>query len=433
VFNRVRLSLTAWYIAVLLGIVLVVAGIIYIMLSRALEDEVDDSLRASAVSIASQVDEGSLEGVGGEGDDDHESEDEGEFHFFTEGSGDTFYFVLSPDGSTLLNPSNVHLDGVPSASAASAALDSGEDWATIDAGGADYRLYSLAIRDEEREIAVVQVGRSLAEHRRQLNSVLLVLAIAGGSGLVLAGAGGLLVAGRALRPVRQAFDRQRAFVSDSSHELRTPLTVIRGNAEMVRLSAGDALSAEDQRSLSGIVEEAQYMEHLLSDLSRLASLDEGRTPLHVEAVPLGPLLESMAEAARSLGQEKSLTVAVEGADSPAAGADPVRLREVLMALVENAVRYAPDGGRITLRAEPEGHGARITVTDSGAGIAPEDVERIFDRFYRADEARSRDAGGSGLGLAIARAIARAHGGTLTADNPPEGGARFTLRLPGPRS
>ena len=435
-FSRIRLSLTLWYVAVLLAIVAVIAVVTYGILYRSLSSEVDDSLESSARQVAAQLSEESLSGVqpAGGGGEDHgeEGEDEEEEHgvrFFGATSGDTFYLVLDPNGNSLLDPLNVDIAGVPDAASVSTAAGRGDAWETITSDGTDYRLYSRAVTDEGRMIAVVQVGRSLKEHQEQLKRLLVVLIATGAGGLGLAAAGGLFVAGRALRPVREAFSRQRAFVADASHELRTPLTLLRGNAEMLQMTAAANLSSEDTQSVREIVRQTDQIERLISDMSTLARMDEGQLLLQPAPVDIGELLRSAAADARLLAAGKDMAVYFETDGDLRIAADETRIRELLLALVDNAVRYTPPGGTITLRATAADSHVEVSASDTGPGIPPEHIERVFERFYRVDPSRSREQGGSGLGLSIARAIAEAHGGSLTVSSKEGTGATFTLQLP----
>jgi signal transduction histidine kinase len=446
-FNRIRISLTLWYVVVLLAIVGVIAIVTYTVLYRSLTSEVDNSLESSARQIAAQVSEQSLSsipdtsgsgdsGQGEEGDEEHEEneteteeEEEHGVRFFGATSGDTFYLVLDPGGSPILDPLNVNVVGVPdSASAAKAARD-GSDWETLSSEGSDYRLYSQAVTDEGRTIAVVQVGRSLDEHQEQLQMLAIVLAATAFGGLGLAAAGGLFVAGRALRPVREAFQRQRAFVADASHELRTPLTLLRGNAELLQMTAAAHLSGEDVQSVREIVRQTEQIERLISDMSTLARMDEGQLLLQPAPVDIGELLRSAAADARLLAAGKDMAVYLETDGDLRIAADETRIRELLLALVDNAVRYTPPGGTITLRATAADSHVEVSASDTGPGIPAEHIERVFERFYRVDPSRSREQGGSGLGLSIARAIAEAHGGSLTVSSKEGTGATFTLQLP----
>jgi signal transduction histidine kinase len=436
VFEGIRLRLTAWYVAVLLVIVVIMGSITYVMLSNSLKNEVDDSLRSGARSIAAQVDESGLDSLtppssgGGEDGEEEEHEEDGhEVRFYTPSSGDTFYLVVSPDGQVLANPLNVKITGVPDSGGAAAAANRGESWSDVTADDDDYRLYSYAIRHDGETTAVVQVGRSLEEHQRQLEKVVVVVALSGLAGLALAAGGGLLLAGRALAPAREAFQRQRSFVADASHEVRTPLTIVRGNAEMLEMSAGDRLTEEERKYLAGIVGQVRYMERLTEDLSMLARMDRGDTPLRCEEFDLKALLDEVASDGRLLGKSKDVAVKVDAPDIRIE-ADRDRIRELLLLLVDNSVRAVAQGGRVTLASRRTDDGVEVEVTDNGPGIPEEHRHLIFERFHRVDTGRSRSEGGSGLGLAIAKAIAHAHGGDITADSAPGGGAVLRIHLPG---
>jgi two-component system sensor histidine kinase BaeS len=215
--------------------------------------------------------------------------------------------------------------------------------------------------------------------------------------------------------------RHRALVSDVAHELRTPLTNIRSWLE----AAQDDLAPTDAQLLELLHEEAILLQHIIDDLGDLAAADAGTLRVHPEPTYVRDVLAQVAESHRSTALAAGVRLTVEVADDLIMRADPVRLRQIVGNLVSNAIRYTPPGGTVTLGAA---HSA-ITVRDSGAGISPDDLPRIFDRFWRADGSRSRTTGGSGLGLAIARKLAEAHGGTLEVESRPGDGTLFTLQLP----
>ncbi|GAA2894312.1 two-component sensor histidine kinase [Actinoplanes cyaneus] len=215
--------------------------------------------------------------------------------------------------------------------------------------------------------------------------------------------------------------QRRAMVIDVAHELRTPLTNIRSWLE----AAQDDLAPTDSQLLDLLHDEAVQLQHIIDDLTDLAAADAGTLRVHAEPTyvrdVLTPIAESHRVPARAAGVE--LTIEIDG--DPVVSADPVRLRQVVGNLVANGIRYTPAGGSVTVAAAQN----RIRVRDTGVGIAPDDLPRIFDRFWRADESRSRATGGSGLGLAIARKLTEAHGGTLTAASAPGHGSTFTIDLP----
>lgn len=285
-----------------------------------------------------------------------------------------------------------------------------------------------ALRQTQYETDVVQVARAPRVVRETVNGLIYVLVSIGLGALGLATVGGLFMSRRAMRPVRRSFERQRTFIADASHELKTPLTLIRADAEV--LSRG--LEKEDDRELvEDILQETDRTSAILSDLLILARLDAGKLEVASKPFDLAVILAEAADRfeARAAGEKIQIVPEVTGG-LPTRG-DPDRTAQILAALLDNAVRYAPSGGTINVSGYRNGNVVSATVEDSGPGIPDAHLPRVFDRFYRADEARTRGryGGGTGLGLAIARDLARAQGGELTADNAHDGGASFTLVLP----
>jgi two-component system, OmpR family, phosphate regulon sensor histidine kinase PhoR len=229
--------------------------------------------------------------------------------------------------------------------------------------------------------------------------------------------------------LRRADQIRRDFVANVSHELRTPLTAIRGYVEA--LSEGDASPDESRRFLEIIGRHTERMERLVKDLLRLARLDAGQETLELVACDTRGLIEGVvhdiARAAEQRGQQIIVTVG-PGADK--LRVDPAKLHDALRNLVANAVNYAPERTTIHVAATPVDGRVAIAVSDEGPGIPEEDLSRIFERFYRVDKSRARDPGGTGLGLAIVRHLIELHGGSVRAENRPEGGARFVLTVPG---
>jgi two-component system OmpR family sensor kinase len=233
---------------------------------------------------------------------------------------------------------------------------------------------------------------------------------------------------RSLAVRAQAEQRLRRFVADASHELRTPLMSVRGYADLFQYAAANAPEERD-RHLARLRAEAARMGSLLDDLLLLARLDaaEIETPLRMEDADLTELVEQAADAFRASRPGHPLTVA-PGPKEVRMRLDPQRVRQVLDNLLTNAAVHTPAGTPVSVEVALGADTALVRVTDAGPGIPPEDRERIFDRFYRVDKARSRDRGGSGLGLSVARSLIAAHGGTLTLTHTP-GRTAFTLALP----
>ena len=426
---------------------LAVGGLVYVLVSRSLDDEINDSLRevsrqaaqvlqetAAPQAPARETDDDeheSEEEEEGEGEEDEDHEAEGEFDSVPSAgqllgnTGNVFLLVLDSSGEITANPRGVAADRLPVAAALAAASNEGEGRQNGRVGDTELRMLTVGVADDAGEtVRYVLTVKSLEERNADLRRLLVLLAIGGGVGIVLAGAGGLWVASLAIRPVRRAFERQREFVADASHELRTPLTVVRANAESLLRRASD----EERVALDDIVAEAGHMGRLVSDLLALAQADRGGLELLRAPVDIADVVESVAKGMRGLAQEKEIELTAQAAHVTVWG-DPDRLREMLLSLVDNAIRYTPAGGRVEIGVRQERAKVTVTVSDTGIGIEKEHVPRLFDRFYRVDKARSRSEGGLGLGLSIAQAIVQAHKGEITIESAPGRGTTVLVTLP----
>ncbi|WP_369250057.1 ATP-binding protein [Streptomyces sp. R41] len=226
----------------------------------------------------------------------------------------------------------------------------------------------------------------------------------------------------------EAEQRLRRFVADASHELRTPLMSVRGYADLFQYAAANA-PEEREKHLARLRAEAARMGVLLDDLLLLARLDaaEVETPLRLEYADVAELTREAADAFRAGHPDRELTATI-GPDPVRLRLDSLRIRQVLDNLLTNAAVHTPAGTKVSVELSVPPGAAVIRVADSGPGIPAAEQERVFDRFYRVDKARSRDRGGSGLGLAVARSLLRAHGGTVDVTSRP-GSTAFTIRLP----
>jgi signal transduction histidine kinase len=233
--------------------------------------------------------------------------------------------------------------------------------------------------------------------------------------------------------VRDSLERQRTFIADASHELKTPLTLIRADAEV--LSRGLAHTEEDAENrelVEDLLGETDRMSAVLSDLLLLARLDAEKLSVSREPFNLASVLAETSERFASRAAAEGKRLEVHNSGKLMARGDPVKTSQILATLLDNALRFTPPGGLVSVEGRTRDKRVEASVTDTGRGILSEHLPHIFERFYRADEqseARARSGGGTGLGLAIARDLTRAQGGELSAGNEPNGGARFTLTLP----
>ncbi len=232
--------------------------------------------------------------------------------------------------------------------------------------------------------------------------------------------------------LRRSEERRQAMTADIAHELRTPLAVQRAHLEALQ----DGIYPLTVENLQPVMDQTELLGRLVDDLRTLALADAGELALQKEPVELGAFLQEALRPFQSQAAAQNIRLVLECV--PADGeqmvlADRHRLAQILNNLMSNALRHTPDGGQIDVTLRQEGAWAQIEVHDSGRGIPAETLERVFERFYRADKSRSRQEGGTGLGLAIARQLAAVHGGELRAANDPAGGAVFRLRLPKERA
>jgi signal transduction histidine kinase len=233
-----------------------------------------------------------------------------------------------------------------------------------------------------------------------------------------------------LSRLEQSFASLHRFTADASHELKTPLMVLRAGVE--RALIHPATPGEILQSLDETLAQINQMTEMVENLLTLARADEGRAPLAVEESDLRELVADVAETAGMLGEDAGVTAVHTMPDTPVRLAvDRHRIREMLLNIVTNAIKYTPQGGTIALSLEEDDNAVTFTIRDTGIGIAAGDLPHIFERFWRADPARSRTGTrpGTGLGLAITKWIAEAHGGSITVQSRPGRGSIFTVRIP----
>ena len=219
---------------------------------------------------------------------------------------------------------------------------------------------------------------------------------------------------------------RRNLVADVAHELRTPLSNIQGHLEAIR----DGLLPAEPATFDSIYEEVLLLARLVEDLQELTLAEAGQLTLLRQPADVADIARRAASAAQPQAETRGLTIETSLPDRPAtADVDPERIGQVLRNLLSNAIIHTPEGGRITVELKDEGHELRLAVVDTGAGIPPDDLPYVFERFYRVDRSRVRATGGAGLGLTIAKRLVEAHGGTIEVESELSKGSRFTFTLP----
>ena len=399
-FTPARIRLTAWYVSVLAAVLVVLGTALYLVVREQLLNSVDDGLRLVAERAAEQwANTNTIDATGLSTGP------------YTVNWADTVSGVNAPRGQLHYSRQSMM-----------AAYTKGHDLRSFGGSGDRQRVYSVRVGTPDGRMALIQVARSTEPEHEALGKLLAGLLIGGAGGLALAGVGGWWLAGKSLQPVQTAFNRQHAFVSDASHELRTPLAVIRANAEFLQEEQPQNTEVRE------IIGETDRLSSLVDALLAVARDDDSARAGHVP-VDLSEVVSATVAAMSPIAEEHGLELTHAEPSTLIVLGDRDQLRQVLVILLDNAVRYTPEGGRIHVQARPDGREALLTVHDTGAGIPPDALERVFERFYRGDEARNRQSGGVGLGLAIARELVTRHEGKISVTSTEGAGSTFEIRLP----
>ena len=408
-FRQIRWRLVAWSIGVLALILGLAGTAVYVVLAHSLVADVDRELATRGALVTERL----LE------------RPNGDYQFRREGYiGGLFYLLVDGDGTVIANPQRVNLDP----SDVVRYPDSGPLYLTLDLDDGPARLYLAALPPRPAGPVALAVGKSLVPEYDTLRQALLALLAAGGVGIAFSVLGGWFLAGRALVPIEEAFRRQQEFVADASHELRTPLTVLRSATDLLYQHRAEPLAANGEL-FDDVRQEIARLERQAGDLLTLARADLGELGLALGLVDVASLAGDVVRRAAPLAQSRGITLSCQPDAGPVVvEADPDRLQQVLLILLDNALKHTPSGGNVVVAARQQGADACLEVIDSGPGIDAAHLPRVFDRFYRVDRARARADGGTGLGLAIAKSLVDAHGGQLTLGNAPSGGTRATVRL-----
>ena len=458
-----RVRLTLWYGTALALILVVFGGTLYAMLAHGLRDQIDRSLEETA-SVAVRA---------------LEQHRVGPFLPFEDLAAefpelavlDKSFQIFSPAGKVAIQSPNLGRLDIPlSRTALETALSGRAAYESARfPGGLSYRLLSVPIFLDGALVNIVQVGASLRPVEEMLQRLVLLLLVSLPAALAVALGGGWFLAGGALRPVEAitlaarriaagdltqrlmvshaqdeigrlsatfndmiarldaSFRQVRQFSADASHELRTPLTVMKGETE---LALRRTRPAEDYKlALESNLEEIDRMARIVDELLFLSRADLGEVRIESQPIRLDALVEDVQRQAAVLGQERGVQVMTGSVEPVTIQGDELRLRELLLNLVDNAVKYSRPGGKVELALARDGAMVRLSVADQGIGITAEAQGRIFDRFYRTDDARAHAHKGTGLGLAICKWIVEAHHGRIEVQSKVGEGSRFTVILP----
>lgn len=462
--RSIRARLTFWYTSLLTVTLLVLGGAAFLLLSYSLSHEVDAALNGVAGALAKRVHGGSANVP--------PADIEALFRrFFGFSPWDRYYQMLDPRGrrdprESASFPERAAL----SREALNNAARGIPTFETVEGlGPHPVRLLTMPVMEGNRVVNLIQVGMSLQSVTETRVRFLLVMATLLPVGLLLAGSGGWLLARRALKPVVRmadaarhisaehlaqrvdetgsgdeldhlaktlnqmlsgldaAFRQIRQFSASASHELQTPLTILKGELEVALRSP--RRPEEYQAVLTSSLEEVDRIARLVEGLLLLSRAEAGVLKMDRQPVELSQLLEEVVARLKRLADSRSIELRLDPAEQVFIPGDREHLGRLLLNLADNAIKYTDPGGKVLLSLRKEGNSACVRVKDTGIGMAAEELEKVFQPFYRAAEARSQSEQGTGLGLCIARSIAMAHGGNIEVESRPGEGSSFRVILP----
>jgi signal transduction histidine kinase len=412
---RLRLRLTIWYVATFGLIILLLGTSLFAVIRYQISQQLDDSLKSATDELARaarirEVESKSARGNVVDAVDELNIPDRMLYLLDTAGN------AIKPDSAA----------GWIRAAAREAAK-TGQNTVQIDTRNDEtLRLHAMLFRlGSGRHMVAVAVADQVELEDRYAD----LIAAFGGvalAALVLVAAGGFILVRKSTAPIERSVLFIRRFMADAAHELRTPITVLRTHAEVALQQPRDA--ANYVSSLRGIEAEARRLGGIVDSLLVLARADSGERQIEHERFFLDDVAIDAAAAAQLVGRQKGVTVTVEEFEEAAVVGDPALVRQLLMILLDNAMKFTDSGGEVRVRVSVRQGAPTFVVEDTGIGIKQEDLPRVFQRFFRGETARSR-TDGAGLGLSIASWIAREHGAEISVTSEPGSGTRVAVRFP----
>ena len=416
-FRGALVRLAAQYFVLLVLILGCFDLIVYVTVSQSLQAKADNDLQHAVSQAAKQVVATDTVSVNAQG-------------LLDPSVADTFVRVLDIKGQEVSQPQPAlkKLFNNPSLRTPLDDAKAGQSDDTRVSNGTDLYMVDtspILKPKTQKVVGVLQVAQPISWVGDALSGLVRQLVLASAIGIVLGALAAILMASRSLRPISRAFQRQREFVADASHELRTPLTLIRTNVE-AWLRRSNGATRTYARS---IVEEVEQLNRIVGDLTTLALADARQLRLDPRPMELNEVVKGLIVQATPLAEERGVQLRPDLNGGVRVDADLGRVRQLLLILIDNALTHTPSGGQVSVGVIRQNGRAHVTVTDTGEGIPSGDLPHIFERFYRADKARTRESGGTGLGLAIAKWIVDAHKGEIGVKSAEGKGTEVDISLP----
>ena len=462
--GSIRFRLTVWYAGLLSGLLVLFGVSIYIGLRHYLRTHLTNSL----TNEARQIGETLLVNVSVSGEE--YVADEIKEHLAPEING-IFVRVTRPNGSTMYESGPPRDGSFDPKKVAPASGDVAQSSTRVEqpSRGAELMISAVPFTTREGSRFLIEAGAPLKQSESVLHGLLLTFAVGLPLVVTVAIAGGYVLMRRALKPVGEitrtaeqissrnlserlpeartgdelealstalnrmiariehSFRHMNRFTADASHELRTPLTVLRG--ELEALAERQDIPADARETIESALEESERLSKIVESLLAISRLDAGEALMTRERFDFAELVADTVEQMRLLAEDKRISLSCAAEDAVQVNGDPGRLKQVVVNLADNAIKYTNEGGSVDIRVAAVDGKALLEVSDSGVSISSEALPHIFERFYRVDKARSRQMGGAGLGLSIVKSICEAHDGHITVESTEGKGSRFLVELP----
>lgn len=412
---RLRFQLTLWYGGVFTLILVLLGGGVFFGVRRQLSRQLDTSLRSATVALqrAARIRDVEREQATGP-----VADAVSELHI-----PDRMLFLLDSAGTPIIP---AQAPGWVQAAARDAALNGQSDLDMSEPGDREIRLHAQRFTGSSGHVYIAAVAADRVELESRYASLIEVFAAAAFVAMLLVAGGGYVLVRQSTAPVERSMNQMRRFMADAAHELRTPVTLLRTRAEVALAEERDP--RRDAETLHAVVREVERVGAIVGDLLTLARADSGELPAVRKTVYLDDLASDAVESIRSLAAQHQVTVGIGSFEEAPITGDPVLVRRLLLILLDNAIKFTPVGGDVRLDVTVADGRRLVTITDTGVGIPPEDLPRVFERFFRSDTAR-QETDGAGLGLAIAHWIADQHGASLGVRSKPGAGTTVTVSFP----
>ena len=463
--RSIRFRMALWYAALLVGALALFGAATYLGLERYLQKSLEESLTKQARSIGDvllvNINQSGQDYVDNEITEHYSPEINGRFIRVTRANGKQIYVSGLPKDGTF-DPALVAAPRLPLTREFTREMEMSD--------GHELLLHGLPYRASDGAQFLIEVAAPYNQIESVLRGLLLTFALGLPLIVALAIGGGYLLMRRALHPVdeirqkaaqitsrnlserlpvvhtgdeleRLATDLNRMiarleesflqinrFSADASHELRTPLTVLQGELEAIA-QKGQGLPDDVRDTIGSALEETQRLSKIVASLLAISRLEAGEARVQPVRLDFAELARTTTDQMKLLAEEKRISLTSDGSEPVEIQADPSRLKQVVVNLLDNAIKYTPEGGNVSISVMRRDDHAVLEVADSGLGISADDLPHVFERFYRADKARSRQMGGTGLGLSIVRSICLAHGGQITVNSTEGRGSLFRVELP----